>query len=376
MIVGTVTPDGSVSFAPVSASASGTNAIEPATYGNSATMNVHSTSFSIDSTTTPNIKVWSIGVGLRNLLAYPIGANQAATSTLDTSGVFVFFSSAPVVTLPAVCPGCTVTVTNNMGTSSFTASNQKFFWYYNRLQAMQGTPSTDTTRNNPIWKFTGPKAVTGFTFVLLISAAWPASNQAQSTVSYDGTADSFPNINAEPRRKVAGFNLGGSESWSSAGLSLATPSGNDAYFIRNDSLSATEPLLFDATFASNSATNGEPEVLFGFLDPKAYVIGVALDKVGFVTAAGLPWSFTGPTYTFPGPNGSASHHYRLRKYGSDSAVLCVDGGRVLKTTTAALVSSNITGALEIWGSGGQTGGATSTWTNASYSLGTAGSGCS
>jgi hypothetical protein len=382
MLVGTVNPNGTVSFTPISGSADAVGAVEPAIYGNqNVTINVHSTSFSIDSITTPGTKVWSIGVGLRNLLTYPIGANQNAAVPSDIMGIFVLFWSLPVVTAPSAC-ACTVTVSNAMGAANFTAPSQSYFYYGNRLQAVQPMASTDTTTNDPVWQFTGPSAVTGFSFVLLVSAAWPPPFQTQWTVRYNGLTDSLPNGSAEPRWDFTGLSLAGGGSWTTAGAMVTAFPGHDATFVRQDSLGALTDAFFDATLAVGNAHNGVAENYFGFYDPKAYFVGIALDQVGFVSwsslsAPRLPWVFVGPTYQFPGPDGSAFHSYRLRKYGSDSVVLCVDGARVLAAAAAAIPNATLSTAVEVWGSNRETPGVSlATWTSVSYTIGSAGSGCS
>lgn len=379
-VVGTVDDaTGTVTFTPLATSASSDGAADPAIYGSqNTTINVHSTSFSIDSVTTPGTKVWSIGVGLRNLLAYPVGSNQNATAAADSTGVFVFFSTLPIVTLPSGC-GCSVTVKNAMGAASFTTpAPQPYFWYANRLKKAGTAGGTDSTVNNPVWKFTGQSTVHAFTFVLLISAAWPPPNETQWVVSYNGTTDSLIDTKASPPWKLDGFTGGGSEAWSASGLALTAPAGKDLYPIRNDSLSATGSAIFDATLSLSNANNGVPESFFGFFVPKVYLVGVAKDKVGFLTLTGPPyvWAFTGPTYSFPGPNGTTPHSYRLRKFAADSVVLCVDGARVLAATAASLGGSGVNGAIEAFGTAGQSGPAAATWTFASYTIGSAGTGCS
>ena len=380
VVIGTVDDAaGTVTFTPLAASASAYGAASPAIYGSqNVTINIHSTSFSIDSFTTPGTKVWSIGVGLRNLLAYPIGSNQSATAPADSTGIFVFFSTLPIVTLPSGC-GCTVTVTNAMGAASFTTPTpQPYFWYANRLKKAGTAGGTDSTINNRVWKFTGQSTVHAFTFVLLINSDWPPPSQTQWVVSYNGTKDSLIDTQASPPWKLDGFTGGGSEAWSPSGLALSAVAGKDLYPIRNDSLSATGSAIFDATLSVSSANNGIPESFFGFFVPKVYLVGVAQDKVGFLALTGPPyvWVFTGPTYTFPGPNGTALHSYRLRKFAADSVVLCVDGARVLGATAASLGGSGVVGAIEAFGTGGQSGSAAATWTAASYQIGSAGSGCS
>jgi hypothetical protein len=379
-LVGTVDDaTGTVTFTPLAASANSYGATDPAIYGNqNVTISVHSTSFSIDSVTTPGTKVWSIGVGLRNLLAYPIGSNQNATPPADSTGIYVFFSTLPIVTLPSGC-GCTVTVTNGMGTAAFTSPTpQPYFWYRNRLKKAGTAGGLDTTINNPVWKFTGQSTVHAFTFVVLISSAWPPPFQTQWVVSYNGTTDSLIDTQAEPRWPLDGFTGGGSEAWSPSGLALTAAAGTDVYPIRNDSLSATGSAIFDAALKVSNANNGVPESFFGFFVPKVYLVGVAQDKVGFLTLTGPPyiWVFTGPTYTFPAANGTALHSYRLRKFAGDSVVLCVDGARVLGATAASLGGSGVVGAIEAFGTAGQSGSAAATWTFASYTIGSAGSGCS
>jgi hypothetical protein len=380
IIVGAVTASG-ISFITTTASADITGHADPATYGSqNVTMNVHSTSFSIDSVTTPGTKVWSIGVGLRNLLAYPIGANQGAISPQDTLGVFAFFSVLPVVTKPSSC-ACTVTVANAMGAGNFTGMTQPYFWYPARLQAAPSASGLDSTTSNPVWKFSGPKTVTAFTFVLLISTAWPPSQESQWGVSYVASTDSNPNTQADPRWKATHFEAGiGSSTWAATGLTLNSTPGGDIIEARNDSLSSNEQAVFDISMQAKNANAGKAENVFGFFDPGYFVIGIAKDQVGFVIPdVSQQWVFTGTTYPFPASGGNATqlHHYRLRKYGRDSTRLCVDNVAALKITGApSLLSSSSTTVTEFFGAASQTGPGVSIWMSAAYTLGAAGSGCS
>jgi hypothetical protein len=156
--------------------------------------------------------------------------------------------------------------------------------------------------------------------------------------------------------------------------------GHDVYMLRNDSITAAAPVVFDATLSVSNRNIGIPENLFGFAVTKIYIVGVAPSKVGFLAlnTATTPasWVFVGPTYTFPGPDGTTSHRYRLRKFGADSAVLRVDGARVLRATAGSLTGPGIIGATALFGTAGLSGTSASTWASAAYTIGLAASGCS
>ena len=331
-------------------------------------------------------RTWYVRVALENLEAFPIGSNYTATNAtpLDTSGVFLFFSSLPVVTIPSGASA--VNVINAMGTANFQAPNQKYFWYRNRPTAVTGTPGTDTTQNNPEWQFqttafTGADTAHAFTFVLLVNAAWPRTAADPSlTVTYDGTNDSLPDTAAEPRwQPNALLGTFGTDSWSASGLVLNAGfnvSDSAIYFTRSDSLGAMSARM-RARLKLATVLADTIQAVIGFVEPgggKQMFIGIANNRVSFAsfTNSGLmagSWTVLGPTTTI---DATAFHTYALRKIGRSQVGLCFDGVQVTTLTYASMqdTQSNLDGLTTVFGMRGNATGAQSTWTSITYSIGT------
>ena len=245
-LVGTIDgTDLTATFTPNGAITSDGRAVSPAIYGNQGTT---VTVFGkVDSVKNfgANSDSFYVRVALRNLLTHAIGTNYQKAAPPDTLGVFAFFPNppgSPVVTKPSPCVGCTATVSKAMGTANFVGSTEKYYWYRNIPTAKQPSPGTDTTRNNPQWVFitngTGVTHVRAFTFVVMISAAWPPPSESQWTVNYVGTIDSEPDLRAEPRWKRVNYRMQlGGEVWTVLGLVLAGQNQNsDNWVTRQDSL--------------------------------------------------------------------------------------------------------------------------------------------
>ena len=391
MLQGTV--DGNTmttTFIPLGNSPAVDGNFSPAIYGNQgSTVSVSGVVDSLHDVANVS-RTWFLHVRIRNLLGYPIGSNWNAAASPDTTGVFVFFSSLPVVTLPSPCSGCTVNVNNPAGSANFTVPGQKYFWYKNRPTAVQGSPGTDTT-DYIVWQFkttsfTAPDTAHAFTFVLLVSAEWPPPNETTWSTKYDGTNDSLPDTQAEPRwRKFAALFAPtlGSEVWT-AGTELVLTAGNNStsiYQDRRDSLGLMSAVM-DAKVRVPTVAAGEIQAVFGVAEPllaggRQAFIGVASDRVSFVNFSDFTgqWSANGGTFAL---DGTTYHSYRLRKIGTASAALCVDGVATgLTRTYAQLQGTTFTFFLSstAFGMDGRVGGAESRWTSVLYTIGSDGGGC-
>src|SRR5690606_39244944 len=164
----------------------------------------------------------------------------------DTLGVYVVLVADPMVTSTSgPCSGssCAIRVDSTTdGVGSFTAPNQKYYYWRERLAARQPVAGADTTSVRKRWVFTGPASITGFRFSLMVNAAWPPPHDASWNVFYDAASDSLPDTQAEPRWKryvLPGYLLAqnsGTESWSPGGLVLKSAGGQNLHMVRSDSL--------------------------------------------------------------------------------------------------------------------------------------------
>ena len=391
MLIGTVSGDSLTStFVPSSSGDLSTaSGLSAAIYGGPTTASVFGTNTAF--TTTGTKRTWTFNVAMRNLLTYAIGSNYGSSTPLDTGGVFLFFSQTPVVTNANPCTGCVVNITNAMGTRNFTAANQQYYWYRSRPTAMQGTIGTDTTMDDS-WTFqttsvTAPDTVHAFTFVLLVSAMWPAPNETTWQVLYDGLNDSFPDKSAEPRWQPEALQgTPGKETWSPlSGVSItAQNKQKDLDFTRKDSL--TDSAYMDVKVQVSAGTNGEIAAMFGFIEPsggRTLMVGVTTNLVEF---AALDSVSTDASFNQWMPLSGSSTvaasglvRYRLRKFAQDSVVLCVNGNRSLELPYSSFqpVSSNLPADISsFWGAQSISKKAIASFTLVTYTLGTTGGGCS
>ena len=157
VIRGTVSGDSmSAVFVPYGSAGATSGDVSPSIYGSPATIQVTGTFVSLVDVRRPTTRTWTFNVHMRNLLTYPIGSNYSASNPapVDTSGVFVFFTTAPFITQGTPCSGCTIAASNWGGKGTSPVRMQPFFWYKDRPTAMQGSPGTDQTSDIP-WQFTG-----------------------------------------------------------------------------------------------------------------------------------------------------------------------------------------------------------------------------
>lgn len=330
MLRGTVREDGSVILESLDPTITTDSNVSGAIYGNAnVTARISTYGFHVDSNGTT--KTWTFKLAVHNLLTFPIGAIDGAASPADTIGMYVFFPGTPTVISPTNC-GCSVTVKNPSGFANFTAINQSYYWYHDRL-ATSGSAG-DSTTTSPTWTFTAPLTggVKSFRFFVILSSPWPRGLQSQDTswtVQYNPASDSLPDTNAKPRWKRIGVQLGGTESIVSSALNMRVTrtSGNnydDMYFFRSDNLARTEKAYEEARVSLPDG-NGNPQVILALLDSVKFVaMGIGKDRVGFVTFNQFTsqWQWNAATRSANGTSGS--HRYRVAKYGADSAMIYVD----------------------------------------------------
>lgn len=387
MVSGTVDATGLVSFDPIGPSAfSRAPGISAAIYGDQdVTVRLYSSDFYIDSTSKAGTKTWSFNVGLRNYLSYPIGANQGGPLPSDTLGVYVVLVEDPVVTSTSgKCTGskCKMDVANPDGVGTFTTAGQKYYYWRERLAAKQGVAGADTTSTRKLWKFSGPSSVTGFRFVVMVSAAWPPAYESSWNVFYDATTDSLPDSAAEPRWKTMSTPgaLGGgvgAESWSTSGLALTAANSSSLHIYRSDSLGTSESAYIEARLKVNESN---PVSAFGLQDSNRLIaVGVTNGQVGFVDLdpailglLGYQWDFVGTPHNLSHNAGQKQHTYRLRKFGADSVRLEMDGARVLGMKMAQLppASAQLPRVTTFFGVAAGSSSANSTWSYVTYNFGT------
>ena len=135
MLRGTVREDGTVVLESLDPTIQvGDSNTSGAIYGNqNVTAKVTISAFNLSNV--GGTKTWTFKLAVHNLLPYAVGAVDTAAAPYDTVGMFVFFPSAPTVVSPSPCSGCAITTLNTQGAGSFTAPNQLYYWYHDRLAA-------------------------------------------------------------------------------------------------------------------------------------------------------------------------------------------------------------------------------------------------
>jgi hypothetical protein len=105
--------------------------------------------------------VFSVDVGVTNLMTQALGTTDGTTS--NPNGTRVFFTSGPSLSFGQG----TITLSNPDGTGTFTASGQPYFKYATLIQ-----PSATSSART--WTFQLGPNVTGFAFVVEVDAPMPA----------------------------------------------------------------------------------------------------------------------------------------------------------------------------------------------------------
>lgn len=335
------------------------------------TVRLYNSPVVVAASSTPGKETYTANVGLRNLLAFPIGDEQAGATPADTMGIYVFVTSGPTVTATSspCSPACTVTTQNHHGTLAFTAAGQRYWHWGERVAAAGG--GSDTTLARQAWVFEADSQVTGFRFDVLVSAAWASPNDTRWKMDFEG--DSVPDATAEPRwrRSTSGTAATILLNTPSAGiLTMTVPAGSRAAFYQADSLSSTTSAYIEARFNTNIATPG-PEISFGIDDDVRFIgVGLSGTQVGFLTG----------TFGFLGTPILATttllHTYQIRKFGADSVQLWMDGARI-DSRPYTVFSTSIAGLPHIFFFGGagigfppvSTAGNSSSWDYVIYEIG-------
>lgn len=390
VVMGSVDENGNVTLTPLQGGAGDVGSGVDGTIYGTQNVNVHVYAAAATFTTKGSVKTWTMKIGLRNFLPYPIGSNQAGPIPSDTTGIFLALISGPTVSKTSShCPGsCAMSTVTFDGQGTFTAPNQPYLYWRERLAAKQAVAGADTVSNRRTFQFTSPTQVTNFTFFLIVGADWPAPAQTNWSVFYNAPTDSAPDQHAKPIWRKGNMSAFGSatEAWSkSQGVdSLELSNAKDYYLFRRDSLAASTAAYFEAHVKVSNGGQTKPETVFGFLDgTRMAAVGMTNSAVGFVKYAFLGGNFFGhglPQANFVGStfavDATKSHMYRMRKFGVDSVTLEVDGVRRLKATYGQLptvaqdsVATFTTGPAEFFGDGSISGNHNSAWSVLTYGLG-------
>ena len=328
---------GTMTFEPITTHGSlgGANIISAAIYGGQGTTVriYNSPVVSAPSPTNPAKKTFTANVGIRNLLSYPVGDEEAGAAPTDTMGLDVFMGTGPTVTATSsACPsGCSVTVKNADGTRSFNAPNQQYWHYHDRLGAAGS--GTDTTRVRKVWTFEADTQVTNFSFSVVVNAPWPAPYETRWKIDFPADSSPESSVASVWQQVVAG--AGGTVTLGSpsAGMLTVTTDKKAAQaFARYDALASTTSAYMEVRAKRNDGASTKPEeVVFGMADDTKFIaIGMTASRVGFLTSA---YIYSGTTYAV---NATDFHTYQIRKFGADSVQLLVDGTRVGSRTYASL----------------------------------------
>jgi hypothetical protein len=385
----------SATFTPSGAQSAVANGLNAAIYGDPTKASITGTFVSL--TDVPGVsRTWVFNVAMHNLLTYPVGSTYAGVGTADSdsAGVFIGFTQLPIVTKPSPCSGCQVNVLGTMGTANFTGPGQPYYWYNRRPRAagtaggLDSTPAITWTFKTT--SFTVPDTAHAFTFQLYVNAWWPNPNDTQWMLSYDGTTDSLPDTQAEPRWAQSSAGHAGAESWSTSGLLLSTAKKNESFYLsRNDSLGHNDAFMDASLAVSSIGDPGVPEGIFGIVESpgataKQLFVAIAKDSVGFgIYNNGSPaWSFlmVNGNPVAIARNGTVASNYRLRKLGTQSIALCINGTQVLTANWVDLQSSvnamkGVTTIFGVDGSASKSGGVTATFTAVKWTIGSNGGGC-
>lgn len=321
-------------------------------------------------------KTYSANVGVRNLLTYRIGDEQAGASPADTMGIYIFTNTAPVVSGTSSPCTCTVTVKNSAGSRPFTTLANQPYWYWPELLGPAGGGADTTVLRKP-WVFEADTQVTRFSFDVLVSAAWSAPNETTWRIEFPG--DSLPETQAEPRwRRIAG--LTASAAVVAARLTLSNAAASDSmFYYRADSISPAANAYIEARVRlDNGGLRGKPQAGL-VLDDGVKMMGVFVSdsskaanraEIGFIKSSGGA-AFIGTAGTIDTLAVKSIRAIQLRKYRSDSVVVWVDGIRRISMLYASLPATRgsayyMFGARSPGGSGN-----TSTWESVVYQIGVA-----
>lgn len=352
MLRGTVREDGTILLESMDPSIQVGDGASGAIYGNqNVTAKVTTSAFNLaDNGTT---KTWTFKLAVHNLLNYPVGSIDGAAVPLDTIGMYVFFPTAPTAIAPNPCSGCAISILNTQGFANFTAPNQQFYWYHDRLAAKG--QAGDSTTNIPTWTFTAKSTVTSFRFTIILSSPWPRGIVGGDTtwsVFYNPLVDSIPDVNGKPRWKTDGVNNSAVSTLLSGALNMVArhkseggascvKGGNcsdDRFYYRSDNLDRSERAYIEARFSLTSG-GSNPSAIIGLADSVKFIgLGVGNGRVGFATFNPITsrWEWFGATLAV---TTTAVHTYRLGKFDTTNATIYVDGVERLSAADLVLPSN-------------------------------------
>lgn len=357
MLRGTVREDGTILLESLDPSIQVGDDASGAIYGNqNVTAKVTTSQFA--TSVNNGIRTWSFKLAVHNLLDYPVGTVDGVSSTpYDTVGMYVFFPNAPTVVTPIPCNGCAISIVNPSGSANFTAPNQQYYWYHDRLSG-KGLPG-DSTTNVPTWTFSAKSTVTSFRFFVVLSSPWPRAMQAQDTmwsVLYLPSNDSLPDVNAKPRWKTVGVSNNATASLTNGTLSVsATHSAvgaplclffndcsGDRFYYRADNLDRNEKAYAETRLALTGGGNAIQAVLALADSVKFVGMGIGNGRVGFVTfnTNSLVWQWISVTVPV---SGSGAHTYRIGKFGATNATIYVNGVEMLSADNSVLPNNFMPG---------------------------------
>lgn len=322
-------------------------------------------------------KTYSANVGIQNLLPFNVGDEQASAAPADTMGIYVFLNSGPTVTATSSpCGACTVTVKSEHGTLSFNASSQEYWFWPEILRAVNSGSDTTLTRDALV--FEADTQVTQFSFDVLVSAPWPAPNETVWRVEYPG--DSLPDTQAEPRWKKLATS-GASALVTSGGFTVSlTKTKDSVIYARHDSIGAASDALMEVRLRlDDGGHSAVPQPGFAIDDNSRYIAVSISDsgsagrgRVGFLNASG---GFIGSAGSSDTVSVGVFRSYQLRKFGSDSATVWVDGIRRLRIayTSLPLTRSGLPlpSTFEFGLRPGKVRTTTATWDRVTYQIGQA-----
>jgi hypothetical protein len=352
MLRGTVREDGTILLESMDPSIQVGDGASGAIYGNqNVTAKVTTSAFNLaDNGTT---KTWTFKLAVHNLLNYPVGSIDGAAVPQDTIGMYVFFPTAPTAIAPNPCSGCAISILNTQGSANFTAPNQQYYWYHDRLAAKG--QAGDSTTDIPTWTFTAASTVTSFRFTIILSSPWPRGIVGGDTtwsVFYNPLVDSIPDVNGKPRWKTVGLKNNAVSTLLSGTLNMFANHKNgggffcvhlgncsdDRFYYRSDNLDRTEQAYIEAKLSLTSG-GSNPSAIIALSDSVKFVgLGVGNGKVGFATYNQLTdrWEWIGATVAV---TTTAAHAYRLGKFDATSATIYVDGVERLSAADSVLPSN-------------------------------------
>lgn len=321
------------------------------------------------SVVTTTVKTLTANIGIKNLRPHPIGDEQGTAAPPDTMGIYIFFTSEPVITATsgACTGGCFVRVKNHDGTASFDQPSQKYFYNEERIRAF-GDAAGDTSRTRKPWVFEMSPQVTNFQFSVLVSAAWPAPHETRWRLSYDATALPDTGLGKPRWRKLVNGNGGTSViTGTPVVLNLQGNRNHNVKYFRRDSVSPSGNAYIEGRLEIPSG-NSSPKAVIGIADgTRVLALGIGSGQAGIVNTNDDYIAGT----TFSGI-GSGMHTYQLRKYAADSAVWYLDGvrrGKVLYA--AASADADPSSPLLYFGTSITGNGLNSNWSSVIYEIGVA-----